>query len=176
MAAEYIDVIDTAVKIGLGALISGVTTYIITNRNYQHEHNKNRLKRKSDLLIVCAEHLDSYFHAQQDFLSVVDGLLRNGDKPGPLSTANYNYLFEVDEKSIAARVDEHKARSRLKLIGANYAVEQLEKIANLEMDYRHPIIFDHRLITAEETKKFRKAHKILQKTVHEALAAELDKC
>jgi len=44
---DIIDVIDTAVKIGLGALISGVTTYFVANKNYKNDKTKSLIEKKS---------------------------------------------------------------------------------------------------------------------------------
>jgi hypothetical protein len=40
MALTFIDVLDTAVKIGLGAVISALATYIALIRNHSHEDQK----------------------------------------------------------------------------------------------------------------------------------------
>ncbi len=50
MPLTTIDVIDTAVKVGLGALISGVTTYIIGRRNHSHDIRKAVLSERLQLL------------------------------------------------------------------------------------------------------------------------------
>ncbi|VAX07756.1 hypothetical protein MNBD_GAMMA26-850 [hydrothermal vent metagenome] len=41
MAIEVLDIIDTAVKIGLGALISGVATYHVTKLKYAKDAEKD---------------------------------------------------------------------------------------------------------------------------------------
>lgn len=45
-----IDVIDTVVKIGLGALISGVTSYIVTGRNHDHILEKAAADESASIL------------------------------------------------------------------------------------------------------------------------------
>ena len=37
---EWIEVTDTAIKIGLGAAITGVTAYFIASRSHQHEFER----------------------------------------------------------------------------------------------------------------------------------------
>ena len=51
MATEVLDILDTAVKIGLGASIAGITSYVLVARNHRyekvkaiHESNNNMLK------------------------------------------------------------------------------------------------------------------------------------
>lgn len=45
-----LDIIDTAVKIGLGALISGLATYFVSAQKHDHELQNDHRKRKMDLL------------------------------------------------------------------------------------------------------------------------------
>ncbi|HEY6095700.1 MAG TPA: hypothetical protein VIU93_12185 [Gallionellaceae bacterium] len=45
-----LEIIDTAVKVGLGAAISGVTTYLVTMRIHKHEVRKDLRKEKTELL------------------------------------------------------------------------------------------------------------------------------
>jgi hypothetical protein len=46
------DIVDTAVKIGLGAIISGVVTLVVLKLNY----NKERSQRRRELLEEVAQH------------------------------------------------------------------------------------------------------------------------
>jgi len=53
-----LELLDSAVKIGLGAAISGVATYCVTKRNQTHEIKMNILGYKKELLKDCAYKLD----------------------------------------------------------------------------------------------------------------------
>lgn len=50
MAITYMEILDTAVKIGLGALISGVTTWKITQLQHKNDDEKQRRTRKLESL------------------------------------------------------------------------------------------------------------------------------
>ncbi|WP_276669031.1 hypothetical protein [Thalassolituus oleivorans] len=50
MPKDALEIIDTAVKIGLGALITGVSSYLLANRNYKNERLKVNLEQ--DRLIL----------------------------------------------------------------------------------------------------------------------------
>jgi hypothetical protein len=45
-----LEIVDTAIKVGLGALISGVTTYFVTMRAHAHEIRKTLQSEKKELL------------------------------------------------------------------------------------------------------------------------------
>jgi hypothetical protein len=57
-----LDIVDTAVKIGLGALISGVAAYFIAKLNHDREAQKAQTTRKRDLLEGIAEQVESFTH------------------------------------------------------------------------------------------------------------------
>ena len=45
-----LEIVDTAIKVGLGALISGVTTYFVTTRTHSHEIQKSFQNEQKELL------------------------------------------------------------------------------------------------------------------------------
>lgn len=63
-----IDVIDTSVKIGLGAIISGVATYWVTTANNKHELKKLNLEISLKLLREIAEQFDQSKALINDFV------------------------------------------------------------------------------------------------------------
>lgn len=58
MAKEWLDIVDTAVKIGLGALISGIATYAVTKGNNKYDKEKVALERNIKLIHDFAESLE----------------------------------------------------------------------------------------------------------------------
>src|ERR1700694_4451144 len=54
-----IDVVDSAVKIGLGAIISGLATYWLAKANHDKTLEKERAQRKRELLEAAAQQVAS---------------------------------------------------------------------------------------------------------------------
>ncbi len=50
MSPELIEIIDTAVKIGLGALIAGISAYLLAKSKYSHEEKSKAKERRVRLL------------------------------------------------------------------------------------------------------------------------------
>lgn len=50
-----LEIIDTAVKVGLGALVSGVTTYYTSTKTNAHERKSDFLTYKRDKLVEISE-------------------------------------------------------------------------------------------------------------------------
>ncbi|HKR02323.1 MAG TPA: hypothetical protein VJT09_16725 [Pyrinomonadaceae bacterium] len=55
-----IDVLDTAVKIGLGALISGLAAYWVAKLNHDKTAEKERAQRRRDMLETIAEQVGTF--------------------------------------------------------------------------------------------------------------------
>lgn len=53
-----LEIIDTAVKIGLGAAISGLTAFFINKSQHSHESKKSLITNKVELIKECALKLD----------------------------------------------------------------------------------------------------------------------
>lgn len=50
MPTTMLDIVDTSVKIGLGALISGIATYSVTKLNHNKDIEKSKQNRQRELL------------------------------------------------------------------------------------------------------------------------------
>ena len=66
---EWIEVVDTTVKIGLAAAISGIVAYGITKLNHRNERSKELRKRRRELLEEVAEKSEILFR-NSTFLNV----------------------------------------------------------------------------------------------------------
>ncbi len=53
-----LDIIDTALKVGLGALISAIATYAATNRNQKFEYKRQLIQDKKELFIEITRKID----------------------------------------------------------------------------------------------------------------------
>lgn len=60
---DWYSLADTALKIGLGALISGITTYYITKTNQKHDFSKEKFNQKIIMLNTATTEMEKYFNA-----------------------------------------------------------------------------------------------------------------
>lgn len=82
---KYIDIIDTVIKIGLGALISGVTSYYTTLKSHTHEDNKDYIKYKRDILIKIANEIDKAGSKKNNVKYIVSQDYNNNNKSNYIS-------------------------------------------------------------------------------------------
>lgn len=60
---DLLSIVDTAVKIGLGALISGLATYWVTKLNHSNDIAKAKLKRQRELIEEIAGQMEDFSSA-----------------------------------------------------------------------------------------------------------------
>jgi hypothetical protein len=157
MATEVIDVIDTAVKIGLGALISGITTYVVTRKSYLDELRREKLRVKIEFISSAVEGIDSYFSSFENLLSVIDGIRRTGEvKEG--EELEYDWLKKRDDELVDKRPVRLNSLSKLKLVGEGKAVQALSPISSVEAEFRQKVIFEKVMLSENELNEF--MHKV----------------
>ena len=174
MPKDIIEVIDTAVKIGLGALISGVTTYIVTNKSHRNTKEKLLIEKKVNILEYSVESIEPYFNAISYYLSRIDGAIRiKPDNAGvPLDNQLTSIFQKADDDLTEARIVRNIAISRLKLIGANDITNTLNDIRDIENDIRQIIIFDKMCPTIDQLNEFGYRFSNERNKFYESLEAE----
>ncbi|KVX00450.1 hypothetical protein [Shewanella frigidimarina] len=112
MATEAWDIIDTAVKIGLGALISGVTTYVVTMKTQKHDLKKLALLDKVDLLKSAVNNFEKSSsitdHACASYINYLKGyetkkleeIIREVTEANNLVKSSRTYLYLIGNKDL----------------------------------------------------------------------------
>jgi hypothetical protein len=60
--ATWLDIVDTAVKIGLGAAISGIATFTVTKYKFKSDKQFAATQRRKEALDQIAEHTEEFSH------------------------------------------------------------------------------------------------------------------
>ncbi|EAX2647736.1 hypothetical protein I8L27_003544 [Salmonella enterica] len=78
----WVEVVDTAVKIGLGGIITLTGTFIISRMNHKHEFNKDKSRRYYDCLEVVSEQIEDMTHVSLRYWALVIEWVRNNEQYG----------------------------------------------------------------------------------------------
>lgn len=70
-----LEIVDTAVKIGLGAVISGMSAYSITRLQQKGELQKEKRTRKRELFEKVSTQITLYDSAFRDFFILIENLI-----------------------------------------------------------------------------------------------------
>ena len=147
---SFIDILDTAVKIGLGALISGVTTYWVSTSKNRHELNYEMIKRRLNLLDKVAEQIELFYH---DYLMyngkvwqyVLDDATKKEFPKGYKSSLKESY-----EKVKDTTTQFSSGLSRLLLIGEKDSYKAARELGNIISDHMEKTYETEKPLTVSE--------------------------
>lgn len=151
MSTEILDVVDTAVKIGLGALISGISTYWVTSSNHKNEARKESDIRSHNVIAAAAGHADEFIRGLTGLIAAIDGVRRSYPNQKHLNLENPNdkrawdFIFASDEEFCKARANSIFASSKLHLVGLSETALLLDKLDKLSYDIREMVMFQKHL-------------------------------
>lgn len=147
------DLIDTALKVGLGAAISGVAMYGIARYRHQSDMRKEAAARRVEILTDATALVETYFIAFGKCEARLTGLLRQGVSPGPLAQERLESYRRADVELTDARAVRHNASSKLALIGEFEAADLISSIGMVEKKLRDKVIFEQCLPSEAEVKQ-----------------------
>lgn len=150
MPATWLDIVDSAIKIGLGGLIGGAATIATTMLRNQHEKKnvvdgreyeaqKESRSNRRRLMESVVGIIEPFFRSHRDFLITVvnvgiqsdEEIERGGKHSKELATLLYNELYDAAPLEGAYSENYHAATGQigiLMLAGAPKAAEQLRDL------------------------------------------------
>lgn len=132
---NVLEIIDTAVKIGLGALIAGVAAYFLAKLSHRQDIEKDSLKRRRELLEKVADDIENNWNTYRRFhlvsLEYVHRIKNTKDIPNGTKSE-----FKEKRKAVTESTDHlSSAISMLLLLGENLVHEKAIKYAEHNQTY-----------------------------------------
>ena len=154
MTIEWIDIVDTTVKIGLGALISGVATYKVASLNHKKDVEKNLINKKIDIIEEITELAEEYFYFFTHLNNKVGAMAKKLSNYGePLTKSQIEAISEIHVNFVEILSKRNKAISKIKILSITDAECNLLLFNDVLSDYRSDIIFKRTMITEDKRTK-----------------------
>jgi hypothetical protein len=112
-----IDVLDTAVKIGLGAVISGAGAYWLAKLNHDRELEKQQAQRRRELLEAVAEQVEKFTHVALKYWAYVNVTARDERLGEEVPQPKYEAVGEVRGELFYMYGEVTSAEAKLLLLG-----------------------------------------------------------
>lgn len=136
---DWYDLIDTALKIGLGALIAGSFTYLTTRTNHSHENKKIQYELKKSLFLEANELSIKYFSKIYTLFNVWGSDFVENKKISNLPL-EWKKLYSEDNIIYnSRRNDLEKIGANLSLLGLSEVYEKLLRYDFIILSYRNEI-------------------------------------
>lgn len=155
MPATWLDIVDTAVKIGLGAAISGVATFAVTKYKYQSDKELASAQRRRESLDQIAEHTEEFSHICLNYWARILDWTRKKK-----SGKNVNETIESELKRVRGELfSTYKllaiAESKLLLLGEKNAQLLLRQYGEELTKFYGTVFIGEHGVSIEDIEKWR---------------------
>ncbi|CAM3602932.1 MAG: hypothetical protein ACI9ST_000738 [Psychrobacter glaciei] len=129
----WIEVVDSAVKIGLGALIAGIIAFLLSSTQHRNELKKSKVEREFEMLKEVAEKVENFNHITLRYWALSSDWRRrlildsSIEKPNELSVTQNEFFDSFKELT--------KSESLLLLFGYKDASVQVREYGDLIKDF-----------------------------------------
>jgi len=173
MPLTLIDVIDSAVKIGLGAAISALASFKATKASHSNEKNKEIRSHKIKTLEVVAERSEKFVSTYVNYRNRLSALLRKRttDDEFQFEAKALESLSDVDKELFAGLEHANIARARLGLMRAENAQRELQKMLKLIAGLRNPLMQDNKAPSKAAFEQFQREMSESITNLHNELAS-----
>ncbi|SDR72635.1 hypothetical protein SAMN05216198_0206 [Halopseudomonas litoralis] len=169
---DWIEVIDSAVKIGLGAAISGIGAFLLTRDAYSREIQKIAHVRRLDSLEQVSEKAEECFSAWRRLASKLGGVYAGRNPPDPdFSERQWKQILVRDREFLETRQSLEHAVARLRLLSAREAATRLAKFNSMVGEFRESLILQRATPSREGFARTRAEVEECIREFHEALSA-----
>jgi hypothetical protein len=116
-----LEILDTAVKVGLGALITAGSGYVLARLNHTREAEKERIRRRRELLEKIAEQVETFSHAALRYWALVTEWARYEEREKDMPEDRLTMAEDARLELFNAFRELTSAEAKLLLLGENTA-------------------------------------------------------
>ena len=167
-----LEVLDSAIKIGLGALIAGLSAFLIGRSQHTRDLEKERINREFELLKQIAEHIELVTHVALKYWALITEFGRYRRKGNTMPAHRDAALEACISELFVCFKELTQAEAKLLLLGYKKAQSKARIYGELVTTFRREVHRDNPPLTDEQDQDWR--IKIL--SAREALFDELSAC
>ncbi|WP_373988111.1 hypothetical protein [Duganella sp. BuS-21] len=167
----YLEVIDTAVKVGLGAVISGVSTFWMAKAKTRDDMRRERLQRHQGLLEKCAEQIEGFSHVLLRYWALIVECVRLREQGIDLSEKKLEELSKTKAELFDSFSDLTSAESKFLLLGHADAQRLLRELGDLSKSIRRHAWEGNKKLTETEMEELRTKFLVARENLFNALSA-----
>ena len=150
-----LEILDTAVKIGIGALISGVSTYFVTRLQQKGEIEKERGRRQAELLEGIAQQVEIINHIYLKYWAFTTDAIKRKRSKKPVSKDKQQEREDIKTELFHAFKELTNAEAKLMLIGETKALHLMRDYGESVANFRKVVNLDNENISEEEIQQWK---------------------
>ena len=151
MPKEWVEVADTAIKIGLSSIVTGTFAYVCMRYSHKSDKLKFMLEHKVILVEKAEEDIDIYLTSLDDYIAQIKGITKkrklNNDEKSELTKNSTNAIRDKGKHLLKKRANLKSAVWKLRLLKAKHSMDEITKCNDIETEIRNFIIFEKKIPT-----------------------------
>jgi hypothetical protein len=171
MPTTGLDIIDTAVKIGLGSIITAIASFLVTKKNHANEKQKARIHRERELLEKVAEEFEAFSHSVFSYWAIITEWNRYKLAEKDIPDDRKDALAGAKREYFIAAKGLTSAEAKLLLMGNSEAQKSLREYADLMREFRRKVFERSAPYKEEELQEWREKILLSRQKFFEALSA-----
>lgn len=145
----WMEVVDSAIKIGLGAVIGGIATYVTTKTTHDHDSRKEYIKRRRDMLDKIVDDLDGFSQHLMDYWANVNNALFKKANSQRLTDKELEEIQEKENTLFNSFKDLHTVESRLLLLSEKKMSDNFTEYSELAKEFFRKSSYENPDLTSE---------------------------
>lgn len=155
MMTNWPDVADSAVKIGLGALLGGGFSLVLAWLNYRRNLGRDYFKRRRELLEKLVGDLDHFYRGVSLFRSSLQNLLFKKNSEQTISADDLKAIKVLEEKVYIGFSDLYTVRSTLILLDEDALEKHVERFIRQASAFFKIASIENQKLTEERIIKYK---------------------
>ncbi|HEX7314363.1 MAG TPA: hypothetical protein VF297_10595 [Pyrinomonadaceae bacterium] len=152
---NWVDVADTAVKIGLGALLGGVFSIVLAWLSHKQSTSRDYFKRRRELIEGIVDDLDRFYRSMSLFRSSLQNLLFIKNSQQPMTEEHLKAIKILEEKVYLSFSDLYIVRSRLILVDEDSLERHVDRFIRHAGAFFRIANIENENLTAEKIEKYK---------------------
>jgi hypothetical protein len=150
-----LEILDSAIKIGLGAVIGGVTTYWTTKLNFFREIEKGRIIRRREVFEAVNDHCTLFTHALRSYWALMADWCDSNNQPADARAKLRVEAEKAGKKLYEAFHELTSAEGKLLLLGLPDVRSQLRDYGTYAQRFYAEVHIGKEKLSEEQMDKLR---------------------
>ena len=151
----WIEVVDSAVKIGLGALITGIIAFVLSTTQHRNDRKKAKVAREFEMLKEVAEKVEFFNHIALKYWALTTDWRRKLLLDSSVSRSNI--LLDAQHDLFNSFSELTKAESLLLLFGYNEASVSLRLYGETVIAFKKRVESSNLLFDENDAASYRES-------------------
>ena len=164
------DLLDTAVKIGMGATITALTTYLITRLKFKNQQEDIQQERHRGLLEDVAKHAEEVNHVYLKYWEMMLEYTHALQSGFEWPQNRRNELFLIIDELVLVFNELTIAESKLLLLGEKAVYRSLRRYRHKVVQFRRNFSVDKKQLSESEAQDMKKEISEAREQFYEALS------